>query len=467
MGTAYVAAVRGLVSPIVPVGFAVAAAALLLYLYERSRHGATTRIPRTAWLAIGALHAMLLTLPPLLSDDLWRYLFDGMLQTEGLHPWSYAPASPKVADLAARAPGMVNHPELISLYPPAAQLFFGAIAWLGDSVFLWKSLMLGCALATTALIGRAFGAMAAFFFFAHPLTLLAVSSEAHVDSLGTLLLLFAVGSAASLAGRAIPLALAIGVKVFPALLLPVVLASERAPWRMLLLALTVVATLTIVSLPYVHAGTSMFDTLGTYARDWSFNGSLAPVITAAFASIIEHFASGDTFEIAPLSALNAWRGATSVYHGVATSESWWTAVELARVAYRVVSTAALGLFTLWTARRVARARTALPAAALTVLFAWLLLSPVVHPWYLLWLLPISFATARLGFVVRVWSVTILLSYLTPARCLATGEWVQPVLEPLVEYGVLTIACVVIVVRSRRVSRGALRPAPEPPEATLR
>src|SRR5262249_25944761 len=64
---------------------------------------------------------------PFLSDDVYRYIWDGRVQAAGLNPYSYVPEAPELNDLRDKA--VYEHiPVLdrrwITPYPPAAQLIF-------------------------------------------------------------------------------------------------------------------------------------------------------------------------------------------------------------------------------------------------------------------------------------------------------------------------------------------------------
>jgi hypothetical protein len=90
-------------------------------------------------------------------------------------------------------------------------------------------------------------------------------------------------------------------------------------------------------------------------------------------------------------------------------------------------------------------------AAFAFFFAVLLLSPVVHPWYLLWLLvflplrrrPLDFAGAS----ALVWSTSVVLSYSAQQEQLATGLWRIPqsllFAEYLPVYVLLIIAATIL------------------------
>ena len=62
--------------------------------------------------------------PPTLSDDIYRYIWDGRVQLAGINPYQYAPAAPEVAPLRDALHAKINHPEIPTVYPPLSQLFF-------------------------------------------------------------------------------------------------------------------------------------------------------------------------------------------------------------------------------------------------------------------------------------------------------------------------------------------------------
>lgn len=62
--------------------------------------------------------------PETLSDDVYRYLWDGKVQLEGINPYRFAPADEELAPLREDFHAKINHPGLRTIYPPAAQLLF-------------------------------------------------------------------------------------------------------------------------------------------------------------------------------------------------------------------------------------------------------------------------------------------------------------------------------------------------------
>jgi hypothetical protein len=75
-------------------------------------------------------------------------------------------------------------------------------------------------------------------------------------------------------------------------------------------------------------------------------------------------------------------------------------------------------------------------AAFAFVFATLLLSPVVHPWYLIWLvalLPIAQITPLIAAAAIAWSLTVPAAYLAIPAYRITGEWSVPLPALLVQY----------------------------------
>src|SRR5690606_24069474 len=65
--------------------------------------------------------------PPILSDDLYRYIWEGKVILSGHNPFVEAPDSAALPSLAEKYPEVhrhVNHPEFAAIYPPVAQLLF-------------------------------------------------------------------------------------------------------------------------------------------------------------------------------------------------------------------------------------------------------------------------------------------------------------------------------------------------------
>lgn len=93
-----------------------------------------------------AVHVLALTSGPRMSDDLYRYAWDGKVSSAGIDPYRYATDSRALAPLRdrwlwpdpagcarlGRRPGCtrINYPTAHTIYPPVAQAYFTAVHYL-------------------------------------------------------------------------------------------------------------------------------------------------------------------------------------------------------------------------------------------------------------------------------------------------------------------------------------------------
>ncbi|MEU4116699.1 glycosyltransferase 87 family protein [Kitasatospora sp. NPDC028055] len=229
--------------------------------------------------------------PPRTSDDAYRYVWDGRVQAAGISPYAHAPDDPAL--LRLRDPGLfpaggdctawdqhrtaagdctrINRPAVHTIYPPVAEAWFLAEHPFGGGV---RGVQVGGALlavATTALLLRR-GRRAALWGWCPGVTVWAVN-DAHVDTLGALLMVAGLGCAAR--RRAGPagalLGAAVATKLLPALALPGAfsgLLARRPAKRDLVLLAAALGTFAVVYLPYVAAsGVGVLGYLPGYLRE--------------------------------------------------------------------------------------------------------------------------------------------------------------------------------------------------------
>ena len=245
------------------------------------------------WIVGLGLLSRLVLMPsiPMLEDDFYRYLWDGAVLSEGLSPYQHSPVNaqrgegpPALVELADNTPLIVeriNYPDLKTVYPPVAELGFVVAHWLKPwSLMAWKVVLLVAECATLWLllailkyIGRS--PLWVTLYWWNPLVIKEFFNSAHVDAL---MIPFVLGALLlSLRQRTtlacISLALATGIKIWPLLLLPVVLkasASDRR-WRGGCIFL---GLLGLQCLPVVMSGAGETSGFLAYARVWEMNDAL-------------------------------------------------------------------------------------------------------------------------------------------------------------------------------------------------
>jgi alpha-1,6-mannosyltransferase len=102
--------------------------------------------PRTIWIVLAAavaMRVMTLAAPPLLSTDLYRYVWDGRVQLAGINPYRYLPIAPELEFLRDDAvyPGINRADYAHTIYPPTAQAIFALSAAVMPGVFGMKLMM--------------------------------------------------------------------------------------------------------------------------------------------------------------------------------------------------------------------------------------------------------------------------------------------------------------------------------------
>ena len=173
------------------IGWAVAMVAI-----ERSVRPATIRaggaftIPWKWLIALGlVLRVALVFTEPTLSDDVYRYLWEGHLVTEGVSPSAFPPGSPSAEryDIAIRA--QVNNDTLASPYLPVAHALFGAsAAVLPSTPWTMQILMIGFDLLGLVFLIRLLRMAGiadhrAMLYWLNPLVIVEVAHGAHLDAM--------------------------------------------------------------------------------------------------------------------------------------------------------------------------------------------------------------------------------------------------------------------------------------------
>jgi alpha-1,6-mannosyltransferase len=305
------------------------------------------RLPR-AWLTGAILvslfwRAVLVAAPPLLSDDVYRSVWEGRIQARGGNPylWEDRPEAERWRPLRDAVWARINHKEYAAIYPPVWQLAVRAVVAVRDSVWAVKALLVLCETLTLAALAvilwrRQLPAERLLVLAWSPLALVEVAGGGHNEPLAILLLVLAL-LALEVGRRSTSLALvALGAQ---AKLLPALIAVAWARrYRVRDLAAGVVAAALPV-LPFVGAGAWLWHSLDKYTRFWRFNETGFALIAA----------------VAPS-------------HDAAVR-----AVVVLLAAFAVV---------------LALRRTEPAAAALAVVVGVLVLTPNVLPWYALWLTPL-------------------------------------------------------------------------------
>jgi alpha-1,6-mannosyltransferase len=238
--------------------------------------GAVTVAERTAharalWLIFGVavlLRLFLSFLDPLLSSDIYRYVWDGKVQAAGINPYRYVPADAALASLRDTAIySHINRADYaVTIYPSVAQMFFFLVTRFGENVTTMKVALLACegvTVTTIVLLLRQLARPATRIvaYAWHPLPMWEIANSGHIDAFMVALMM--LGLWLALSGRPLRgaawIALAGLVKPFALLALP---ATWR-PWDWKT-PMIVIAIALLCYVPYLSVGWGVFGYLAGY-----------------------------------------------------------------------------------------------------------------------------------------------------------------------------------------------------------
>ncbi len=242
-------------------------------------------------IAGAVMRGVMLFSTPILEVDFNRYLWDGAVTAAGENPYAFSPAAvlsgedvPAALRQLARQPHAtierINHPQVRSIYPPLAQAAFALAHLIGPwQLWPWRLILLVADIATLLLLFALLRqmdlpALWSAIFWLNPLYVKEIFNSAHMDALifpfllGGLLLLIRRRYLAAV----ICLALSAGVKLWPALLLPLFLREIGRAWRWQIAAVALFSGIAALLLaPMLLTGWDQQAGLAAYAQNWELN----------------------------------------------------------------------------------------------------------------------------------------------------------------------------------------------------
>jgi alpha-1,6-mannosyltransferase len=367
------------------------------------------------------LRIVLLLTEPLLSTDIYRYVWDGRVQAAGINPYRFVPADPALSSLRDQAIYLhVDKAEYaVTIYPPVAQIYFLLVTRLSETITMMRLAFIGCETVIVFVIwsllkqlGKPVTRIVAYLW--SPLPIWEIANNGHIDALMVALMMLGIWMAL----RARPLRSA-ALIAFAALVKPVALLALPPIWRPwdLRTPALVIAVLALCYMPYLSVGKGVLGFITTgYLQE-------------------EGLVSGDT--IWPLAVwrwlFGMWRGDTTAYWSIG-------------LLVVVVSALASSL------RESRTPETVVADIKKLLLVALFLVSPN-YPWYFLVITP--FLALQGG--APVWAATI--GALLLQEEAGWGEYIPILIRKTILYGAFIAACTFTIGRAwARREAGTRRPA---------
>ena len=379
------------------------------------------------WGLAAALVFRLLWLParPALSDDVYRFRWDGILVAHGVNPFRFRPdeviadgARTTIPDEAQRRQALpqlqqlyrqLNSPHYYSVYPPVCQFIFGGAARLfptsdGGFASCLRVIILAAEMGTAWLLLALLPALGcrperALRYLLHPLVIVELTGNLHFEGLVVFFTLLALWllSRQRWGLSAGALGLGIATKLLPLLALP--LLVRRLGWRRFTgYTAVTVGTLLLLFSPFLSVAlfVNISRSLNLYFRSFEFNASLYYL----------------------LRPVGIW---LTTYNQIA----------IIGPALALLS-GLFGLALAWRERHLSLV--SLPQTLLLMLTAYYALATTVHPWYLSLLIGLS-TLSHFRFPL-VWGGMALLSYAAYRTSAYTENLWLVALEYTVTFAVL-------------------------------
>lgn len=350
---------------------------------------------------------------PSLSDDFYRFLWDGLLLKKGINPFAELPAfyaDKGMSELSPELFNLLNSQTYFTIYPPIHQgIFWLAVSgnenWLVAAgiirLFLFAADMGTFYFLKKLFLKKGMNKKIAFLYFLNPLVILEGVGNLHFESLVIFFLTFSLYHfySSKIMQSALGMGLTIGTKLLPLIFLPYFFFKDISKRKInftfatLGIAIVLLSPISIYN-PEFIAG--MQTSLSLYFQNFEFNASLY-FLAREIGFIITGL--NEIKIIGPILSLLSFLS--------------------------IVIISLIGHLKKWSPEQV----------MLFVLTSYLLFATTVHPWYILPLLTLALLS---GYIYPiVWSMMIFITYIgyTDERYFLSMIWIT------VEYFVVFLALI--------------------------
>ncbi|HRC33381.1 MAG TPA: hypothetical protein PK736_08050 [Bacteroidia bacterium] len=243
------------------------------------------------WIAILSRMVLIFSVP-LLSDDVYRFIWDGQIVAAGHNPFDYTPDwymshAHTIKNLNTDLYNQLNSKPFYTVYPPVCQAIFGVSAYIGGAsikanIFCIKLFLLAFEIATIIILPKILKQFSinknyAIVYLLNPLVIIETIGNCHFEGIMVSLFLMAIYffKKNNLTASAILFALSILTKLITVLGLPIILLLM--PWCQRFLYSATIAMVILISFSPIINNTMLqhfTDSVGLYFNYLEFNASI-------------------------------------------------------------------------------------------------------------------------------------------------------------------------------------------------
>ncbi len=352
-----------------------------------------------------AVRVGLIFLFPQLSDDIYRFYWDGILVESGINPYGLLPINVDTNNLFPSEGwllNVMNSPGYYTVYPPILQGVFWLGA-LGNDIYGFSIILkiifilvecIGFYYLVRYLKNKSLDTLNVFWYFLNPLVIIEGVGNLHAEVLMIALLSIFLfyWNKGSMVKASIFFSIAISIKLIPLILIPFLWFSKRK--NRLTFVIGTISTLLLLFTPIWLTGKwmSYAASLDLYFRKFEFNAS--------------------------------------VYYILRAIGIWWKGYNVISLLGPILGfvSMALILWLSWKKRNIFQ----LTGFSIVAWFVYLILSTTVHPWYIIPLL--FFSSIHANYVPILWSGLIFLTYIN----YGTQPFKEQIWVVVLEYSLILI-----------------------------
>ena len=340
------------------------------------------------------LHTVFIFTTPFLSDDIYRYIWDGFVSSNGINPYLYAPEKFPIESMVNNFNyfDLINHKQYSTLYLPIPELVFMIIAHINPSLIFFKAILFFFTLMFLFVIlklDRYYKLQNKLLFLVgfHPLIIYEISSSGHLDVIYVLCVTLAYYFALTFRSKKTNIFWTLAVFTRPLALIYLLFFKFKKRFiTFLILSL---------SMFYVYLSSLPDSGLNAYSVNWHFNHP--------FFEFFRHILMPYYHEI-------------QIYLTYTFCIKLISAIMVLLVAYRF-------------RKKITNFESFLVYSHLLFTF----LSPTIYPWYLIIVIP--FASILKADTILVFTYTILTSYGVLIDYFSSNIWKESLFIIAFEYGV--------------------------------
>ena len=325
------------------------------------------------------LRLILLPSIPTLSDDYFRFIWDGKMVLNGISPFQYLPS--EYINLTSdeqlkKLAHLMNSSNYYSVYPPISQLVYALSALVKAeffSVIIMRIILISADIIAFVYLRKVLihfkkNENLVSLYFLNPLVIIELTGNLHFEGLMMAFLLMSINYLvhSKYYHSAVFYSLSVGVKLIPLMFLPLLFFKLSNKWKY---AVIVTALIVIQFIPFVDFDLlqKMMKSVNLYFQNFEFNASVYYVLR--------------------------WIGYQIYGYNV---------IQILGVSLGLVSLISISLISYINRNQN------LFTTFLLLNTIYLILSTTVHPWYLI--LPLSFSVFTNYRFAFIWSALIFLSY---------------------------------------------------------